>query len=336
MARKGRSFELAYKKLYDMLDKNIYTISSPGFPVDKTTGKGREVDVLIEYMDPQGRPRRISIECRDRSAVQDVMWIEQLVQKKEDLDLDYTIATTTSAFTDGAIAKAKYHGIHIEQAEMPTKETIDKLRNTAFVDFFFFKFNLIEFQLFFMPKGYIALKEFLNKLNIMERSAILNLINTEFLWSFEPREIIEKHTDAADYFSSEGNCLEMEGTSVLDKEQSATWKGAKAIKYKIEVVPRKLSLPIKNYFSAFNVQDRLDIKYHADFQNDTDYISVGYINGKLVVHLGLKKRRFWRITGSTMKLNIALPEDRGFDKEALMDAIIENHLGEFDLAKVLQ
>ena len=54
MARKGRSFELAYKHLYDMLDKNIYKITSPAFPIDKTTGKGREVDVLIEYIDSNG------------------------------------------------------------------------------------------------------------------------------------------------------------------------------------------------------------------------------------------------------------------------------------------
>ena len=335
MARKGRQFELAYKKLYDMLDKSIYTISSPGWPIDKTTGRRREVDVLIEYTDANGNHRRISIECRDRSAVQDITWIEQLVQKREDLDLDYTIATTTTSFSEGAIDKAKYHGIVIEQAEMPTKDTIDKLRDTTFVDFFFFKIKLLEFKLLFDSDGYILLKDFLTKMNIIDRNVFIREINTAFFFGIEPAEIINQHPKAADYFSSEDNRLELNGTIMLNDDMSLFWKNAKAIAYKIEVEPRKLSLPIVNYFYAFNTQNHFNKKYHGDFQSDSDYFSVAFIDGKLVTHLGLKKRRFWRITGSSMNLNTVLPENAQLDVDGLISEITNNYLGEFDLSEVL-
>ena len=38
------------------------------------------------------------------------MWIEQLKTKKEDLELDCIISTTTRDFSTSAIKKAKHHG----------------------------------------------------------------------------------------------------------------------------------------------------------------------------------------------------------------------------------
>ena len=335
MARKGRKFELAYKHLYDMLDKDIYKITSPAFPIDKTTGKSREVDVLIEYTDLEGNPRRISIECRDRSKVQDITWIEQLVQKKEDLDLDYTIATTTTSFSEGAISKANYHGILIEQAEMPCAETIIELQQSTFVDFFFFKFELLEYSLFLDNHGFVPLREYIKQINVMEQSALFKEINTDFLWSFEPQELIERHPESLDFFSNEDNSLIIEGTILLNENKPICFKNARSIKYKINIVPRKISLPISNSFSVFEVEGHSNKKYRADFQNDIDYFSVGYLDKKLIVDFGLKKRRYWRLAGSTMHLNTIIPEDTEINPAICMQHIIENHLGEFDLSKIL-
>ncbi len=335
MARKGRSFELAYKHLYDMLDKKIYKITSPAFPIDKTTGKGREVDVLIEYTDPDGKPRRISIECRDRSNVQDITWIEQLVQKKEDLDLDYTIATTTTSFSEGAISKANYHGILIERAKMPSVETIKALQQSTFVDFFFFKFELLEYSLFLDSRGFIPLKEYIKTLNLIEQAALFKDINTEFLWSFEPHELIKQHPESLDFFSTEENNLIIEGTILLNQSKPNCLKNARSIKYKISVVPRKISLPINSSFAVFEIGEHSNKKYRADFKNDTDYFSIGYLDEKLMVDFGLKKRRFWRLAGSTMHLNTIIPEGTETDTETCLQNIMENHLGEFDLSNLL-
>lgn len=80
MARKGREFELAYKWLYG-LDSSKYKVTSPAYVYDKTNGRKREIDVLIEYSDTNGDLRKISVECRDRKSKEDSMWIEQLKTK---------------------------------------------------------------------------------------------------------------------------------------------------------------------------------------------------------------------------------------------------------------
>lgn len=95
---KRKKLELAYK----LINKK-YTVTSPAMLYDKTTNSKREVDILIEYIDDKRLNRKIGIECRDRKKVEDSMWIEQLTTKKEDLELDCIIATTTRTFTKNAI-----------------------------------------------------------------------------------------------------------------------------------------------------------------------------------------------------------------------------------------
>jgi len=135
--RKGRDFELLYEQLYKSLDKEIYTISSPAYLLDQITNQKREIDVLIEYKDSNNKQRRISIECRDRNYVQDVLWIEQLITKKNDLNIDITIATTTSTFTEPAIKKANSYGIILETAQCINAEYISEMTKNKFVTFTF-------------------------------------------------------------------------------------------------------------------------------------------------------------------------------------------------------
>lgn len=135
--RKGRDFELLYNQLYDSLDKAIYTIKSPAYLTDQITLQPREVDVLIEYTDENKILRRISIECRDRESVQDVLWIEQLITKKNDLNIDITIATTTSKFTEPAIKKASAYGIILETAECINSDYICEMTKNKFATFTF-------------------------------------------------------------------------------------------------------------------------------------------------------------------------------------------------------
>lgn len=142
MARKGREFELAYKWLYD-LDKDKYKVISPAYLFDPFAKEKREIDVLVEFKDKNNINRKLAIECRNRRAVQDVLWIEQLQKKKEDLSLDYILATTTSDFTKGAINKARSHGVIIEKAETFNLESIKEVTsNEFFSDIFFLKLLL--------------------------------------------------------------------------------------------------------------------------------------------------------------------------------------------------
>lgn len=111
------------------------------------------------------------------------MWIEQLQQKREDIGLDYIIATTTSKFSDAAIRKAKYHGVILEQAEMLGKATVDNLPK-FFFDAFFLNFELLEMNLYTTNHGKMSLpcqmyKEY--NLRLMS-SPYINNVSTQSHW----------------------------------------------------------------------------------------------------------------------------------------------------------
>ena len=112
---------------------------------DKTTNSQREVDVLVEYIDDKGLNRKIGIECRDRKKVEDSMWIEQLTTKKEDLELDYIVATTTRNFTKNAVKKAAAHGVIIERAETFDEKSVNQLSNDLYLDIFFFEIRIYKY-----------------------------------------------------------------------------------------------------------------------------------------------------------------------------------------------
>lgn len=80
----------------------------------------RQIDVLIQASDR----RKTSVECRHRSVAQSVMWIEELVGRKESLRLDGMIAVSVAGFSSLARKKAKRFGIILYDFEKLTDEEI--------------------------------------------------------------------------------------------------------------------------------------------------------------------------------------------------------------------
>ena len=65
----------------------------------------REVDILIEHK-LAGHRLRIGIECRDRAAKDDITWVDGIIGKYRDLDVDKVILVSRSGFTQAATEKA--------------------------------------------------------------------------------------------------------------------------------------------------------------------------------------------------------------------------------------
>ena len=233
MPREGRQFEQAYEWLYSLDER--FKVTSPAFLYDRAAGIEREIDVLVEYTDEQGLLRKISIECRDRKATQNVMWIEQLQQKREDIGLDYIIATTTSKFSDAAIRKAKHHGVILEQAEMLGKTTVDRLQK-FFFDAYFLNFELLEMNLYTTNHGKMSLAQYLKHLNVMERAAIVQHINTEFYFSIDPYQILEaNHISREDFYTKEDNSIEISGNYILPSDNKPPFfKKVMIIEWRVE------------------------------------------------------------------------------------------------------
>ncbi|MDF2636059.1 MAG: hypothetical protein K0R78_2933 [Pelosinus sp.] len=115
-----------------VLDKSA-TIKSPEYVMDRDTGTRREVDISIRRKVDQGEIF-IAIECRDRGHVQDIIWVEQLIMKKQSVGADVLIAVTSTSFTEPARIKANKHGIILRNVEMISGDDIELLANSTYVE----------------------------------------------------------------------------------------------------------------------------------------------------------------------------------------------------------
>lgn len=123
MARPGRELELLIEKLEKIVLPTGATIVSPGIIKDKITNQPREVDILIEYLVGTSNIK-IVLECRDRSAIQDVTWIEQMYTKINDINVHKAIAVSSSPFSEPAKEKAKFYGIETRTLSEINPDTI--------------------------------------------------------------------------------------------------------------------------------------------------------------------------------------------------------------------
>jgi hypothetical protein len=105
-----------FQSLIAAIEKSLagedIVVTESALIIDKSTGKGREVDVLIE-----GRVNKheisIAVECRDYKGRQDVEWIDDLVGKYKNLPVDQIVAVSSSGFTKEAIKRGSFEGIKL-------------------------------------------------------------------------------------------------------------------------------------------------------------------------------------------------------------------------------
>lgn len=126
MEEHWREFELLVARLERLLAPKGATVTSPDRIQDKITGTLREVYASIRYQIGTV-PILITIECRDRSGAQDVIWIEQLASKRDSIGAAKTVAVTSSTFTGPAIELARHKGIELRQISDVTDQEIKDL-----------------------------------------------------------------------------------------------------------------------------------------------------------------------------------------------------------------
>ncbi len=133
--RKGRSLELLVARIKQHQVPEA-TVHSPDRVPDRDTGQSREVDVGI-HVPRNGGTTFIAIECRDRKAVQNVEWVEQLICKKQSIGADVLVAVTSSRFFRPARIKALKHGVILARMTKKLPEEIGELAKSFFITFQF-------------------------------------------------------------------------------------------------------------------------------------------------------------------------------------------------------
>jgi hypothetical protein len=109
-------------------------VNSPDRIRCKVTGRLREVDASIRSRVGTIKVL-ITIECRRRSTIQDVTWIEQLSAKKLAIGADHTIAVSASGFSANANKVALQHGISLRKLSELSAADINSLLRLDFVLF---------------------------------------------------------------------------------------------------------------------------------------------------------------------------------------------------------
>lgn len=128
MSTEWRQFEELVARVEQALAPSGAAVKSPDRVPDKVTGEPREVDASIRY-NIGTVPVLITLECRERSAVQDVRWIEELAEKKRSIGASITVAVSSSGFSAPAIQKAASVGIETRTlTDVGPQDSIDWLR----------------------------------------------------------------------------------------------------------------------------------------------------------------------------------------------------------------
>ena len=112
MAKDWKLLERLTASFERVLAPKDAVIKAPDRLKDQDTGRMREVDVSIRYQIGSA-PILITVECRDRSRIDDATWIEQLACKRDSIRANATIAVSSKGFGEPAQKKAKRLGIQL-------------------------------------------------------------------------------------------------------------------------------------------------------------------------------------------------------------------------------
>lgn len=109
-----REFEKLIARIEADAEPQGIVIKSPDRIRCKLTGRLREVDATIRTKVGTAE-MLITIECRRRTKVQDVTWLEQLATKRSSIGADHTIAVSHSGFSPEAETVAQRLGITLRR-----------------------------------------------------------------------------------------------------------------------------------------------------------------------------------------------------------------------------
>jgi hypothetical protein len=112
MPKRSNDFQHLVKVIYDAISKVEEARVTESAMLTEPDGTLREVDILLERT-VADVPIRLAVECRDRSRKSDVDWIDGLIGKFRNLQVDKIVAVCRRGFSPAAIAKAAANKIEL-------------------------------------------------------------------------------------------------------------------------------------------------------------------------------------------------------------------------------
>lgn len=116
MPKRTNDFQRLILAIYEQMAPLGATVEESAELLERGSSTTREVDILITHQ-IAGVRIRMAVECRGRKDKDDIEWIDGLIGKYRDLDIDKVIAVSKSGFTAAAQEKASVNRIEIRKLE---------------------------------------------------------------------------------------------------------------------------------------------------------------------------------------------------------------------------
>lgn len=177
----SKEFERRIGRLYQVLENEECLITWNKKVPDPHTGNVRQIDIEIER--PNGKV--CHVECRNRKSKQDVMWVEELLGRRQSLEVSEIMGVSASGFTEGAYRKAAAYGIQLWHLSHLDPSAFRQLLFPP--DIYFLIHKVTKFRsIYFVPVEKLeeAKKEVSNLMIQHSDQEIRRTIN--HLWKFRP------------------------------------------------------------------------------------------------------------------------------------------------------
>jgi hypothetical protein len=116
MPKRTNKFQQLIYHIYEQMAARGARVTESALLQERDGDGVREVDILIED-DIAGETVRMAVECRDQERKASVEWIDQIIGKYRDLDVQKIIAVSRSGFSAQAEAKAAANNIETRTLE---------------------------------------------------------------------------------------------------------------------------------------------------------------------------------------------------------------------------
>jgi hypothetical protein len=149
MTKASDAFEQQIHRLHELVDGTDAEVTwNDRIPDPDNPKQSRQIDVTIK----RGGTLTL-VECRIHGERQDVKWIEELIGRRSSLQAAAVIAVSASGFTEGAILKARAHGIFVRDLEQITPAEIEQWGCTVAMTIHYYQYDNLELALFFRPES---------------------------------------------------------------------------------------------------------------------------------------------------------------------------------------
>lgn len=139
----------SFQKLITVIEKSISDektdVKESEFIKDNL-GINREIDVLITT-EINNTKIQIALECRDHGRDQSLEWIDQIIGKYFNINIEKVVAVSSSGFSDAAVTKAKAYNISLLSLEDVSQVDWSKLINDLKLTLFKFELRMCGWKL---------------------------------------------------------------------------------------------------------------------------------------------------------------------------------------------